>query len=62
MCIKFTKGAMQGPLGDIGRHGDLITKILIWKINDKCVRNLQRGQCRVPWVIWVDMETIKTKT
>ena len=22
MCIKFTKGAMQGPLGDIGRHGD----------------------------------------
>ena len=24
---------MQGPLGDIGRHGDLIPKILIHKIN-----------------------------
>ena len=24
MCIKFTKGAMQGPLGDIGRHGDYL--------------------------------------
>ena len=22
MCIKFIKGAMQGPLGDIGTHGD----------------------------------------
>ena len=21
MCMKFAKGAMQGPLGDIGRHG-----------------------------------------
>ena len=24
MCNKFTKGAMQGPLGDIGRHGDYL--------------------------------------
>ena len=22
MYVKLTKGAMQGPLGDIGRHGD----------------------------------------
>ena len=27
MCMKFAKGTMQGPLGDIGRHGDLKTKI-----------------------------------
>ena len=27
MCIKLTKGAMQGPLADIGRHGDLEIKI-----------------------------------
>ena len=27
MCIKLTKGAMQGPLADISRHGDLKTKI-----------------------------------
>ena len=27
MCIKFTKGPMQGPLGDIGRHRDFITNI-----------------------------------
>ena len=33
MFNKFTKGAMQGPLGDIGKHGDLITKILIHKKN-----------------------------
>ena len=26
--MKFTKGAMQGPLGDIGRHGDLKLKFL----------------------------------
>ena len=24
---KFTKGAMQGPFGDIGRHGDSKTNI-----------------------------------
>ena len=23
MCMKLAKGAMQGPLGDIGRHGNL---------------------------------------
>ena len=28
MCIKLTKGAMQGPLADIGRHGDLKIKII----------------------------------
>ena len=27
MCIKLTKGAMQGTLADIGRHGDLEIKI-----------------------------------
>ena len=31
MCMKFTKEAIQGPLGDIGRHGDLITQNLIRK-------------------------------
>ena len=29
--MKFTKEAIQGPLGDIGRHGDLITQNLIRK-------------------------------
>ena len=24
MYVKLTKGAMQGPLGDIGRHGDYL--------------------------------------
>ena len=33
LCMKFTKGAMQGPLGDIGRHGDLITKYWLQKTN-----------------------------
>ena len=48
MCMKFTKEAIQGPLGEIGRHGDLITQNLIRK---KCIIILKRGQCRVPWVI-----------
>ena len=26
--MKFTKEAIQGPLGEIGRHGDLITQNL----------------------------------
>ena len=59
MCMKFTKEAIQGPLGEIGRHGDLITQNLIRK---KCIIILKRGQCRVRWVIKVDMNTIKTKT
>ena len=25
--MKFTNGAMQGPLGDIGRHGDNLDDI-----------------------------------
>ena len=29
--MKFTKEAIQGPLGEIGRHGDLITQNLIKK-------------------------------
>ena len=27
MCMKFTKRAMQGSLGDIGRHGDNLDDI-----------------------------------
>ena len=27
--MKFTKEAIQGPLGEIGRHGDLKTQNLI---------------------------------
>ena len=37
MGMKFTKGAMQGSLGDIGIHGD--SKTIKLEI-------LQRGQCR----------------
>ena len=29
--MKLTKEAIQGPLGDIGRHGDLITQNSIRK-------------------------------
>ena len=52
MCIKFTKGAMQGPLGDIGRHGDYLGDTDKHR-DSKTIncRNLIKGQCRDPWVI-----------
>ena len=33
MCKKFTKGAMQGYLGDMGRNRDLKTKKVMQKTN-----------------------------
>ena len=52
--MKITKGAMQGPLGDIGRHGDSKTNIST---------NLTKGAMQAPsettWVIQVDIGTLK---
>ena len=54
MCMKFTKGAMQAPFGDIGRHGDSKTNIF---------KNLTKGSMQGPsettLVIQVDIRTLK---
>ena len=39
MFMKFSKGTMQGPLGDIGRHGDSKTNIS---------KNLTKGAIQGP--------------
>ena len=40
MCIKFTKGAMQVPMGDIGGQW---TWTLTFDARNKFIRNLTRG-------------------
>ena len=54
MYMKFTKGSMQDPLGDIGRHGDSKTNIF---------KNLTKGSMQGPsettLVIQVDIRTLK---
>ena len=57
MCMKFTKGAMQCPLGDIDRHGHL-DLMMYKKLNKGAIqgplgdigrhRDILILQCRVP--------------
>ena len=54
MCMKFTKGAMQGPLGDIGRHGDSKTNI-----STNFTKGAMQGPSETSWVIQVDIGTLK---
>ena len=48
MGIKFTRGAMQGPFGDIGRHGDSKTNIakLSFNFNYNLVESYETGRHR----------------
>ena len=51
---KFTKGAMQGPFGDIGRHGDSKTNIFT-----NLIKRAMQGPSEIIWVIQVDIGTLK---
>ena len=54
MCMKFTKGVMQGPLGDIGRHGDSKTDTFTI-----LRQGAMQGHSETTRVIQVDIGTLK---
>ena len=54
MGTKLTKGAMQGPLGDIGRHGDSKTNIFT-----NLIKGAMQGPSETSWVIQVDIGIFK---
>ena len=55
--MKFTKGAMQDPLGDIGRHGDSKTNTFT-----NLTQGAMQGHSETTWVIQVDIGTLKLLT
>ena len=54
MYKKLNKGAMQGTLGDIGRHGDSKTNIFT-----NLTQGAMQGHSETTWVIQVDIGTLK---
>ena len=47
-------GPMQGPFGDIGRHGDSKTNIFT-----NLIKRAMQGPSETIWVIQVDIGTLK---
>ena len=57
MYKTLNKGAMQGPLGDIGRHGDSKTNTFT-----NLTQGAMQGHRETTWVIQVDIGTLKLLT
>ena len=57
MYKKLNKGAMQGPLGDICRHGDSKTDTFT-----NLTQGAMQGHSETTWVIQVDIGTLKLLT